>query len=311
MDVTKIVEDLTIKREYVAKRLGQDPLPGRDEAAAAVRSEISALGLAEHAVALETEGYTVLRPDEVGAGDLVDRLNPAIDRAGERRAAEQSEAAPTESGVGTTLFHLVQEDPVFEEVLLAPKPLALLTYLLGYHAKLNQCTGLLKPKGTPPLQMHADAGGKFPIPWPETAQVANVTWLLSDYTRDHGCLCVVPGSHRRNPPNPSEDHGDQSLDGESIVAIEAPKGSVVVWHGGLWHGAFSRKTEGLRRTLVLYYARAYIEAQEMYKLTTTLEMLERNPARFGVQMGLTDLVPWGQSGPKGDPYPVSGTTPFQ
>jgi hypothetical protein len=83
------------------------------------------------------------------------------------------------------------------------------------------------------------------------------------------------------------------------VAIEAPQGSVIVWHGGLWHGAFVGKTEGLRRTLVRYYARAYIEAQEMYKLTIPPEMPKRNSVRFGAQMGLTDWVPWGQSGPAG------------
>ena len=31
-----------------------------------------------HAVALETDGYTILSPDEVDAGDLADRMNPAI-----------------------------------------------------------------------------------------------------------------------------------------------------------------------------------------------------------------------------------------
>jgi hypothetical protein len=304
--LTEVLRDLDAKRAYVAERLKSEQLPNRDQAADAVREEIAALGLDRHVVALETSGYTVLTPEELEAGDLVERMNKAIDRVGTQRNPKDTDLQDELDGV---LFHLVAEDPVFEEVLLQRKPLALLTYLLGHHAKLNQSTALLKSKGAPALAIHADAVGKFPLPWPETAQVANVTWLLSDYTREGGCLCVVPGTHRMgNPPH----HVPLECDDPSVVPIEAPAGSVVLWHGGLWHGGLPRTIDGERRTLVLFYGRAYLEAQEPYKFTTTMEMLERNPVRFAAMMGLTDQIPWGLRGPvAGVAAPVSGIDPFE
>ena len=81
-----------------------------------------------------------------------------------------------------------------------------------------------------------------------------------------------------------------------------------MWHGNLWHGAKTREIDGFRRTLILYFVRSYIEAQEVFKLTTTREMLERNPARFGVLAGLTDHIPWAYEGPSGELSPVYGLT---
>lgn len=302
----EVLRDLEAKRAYVGERMKSERLPNRHQAADAVREEIAALGLERHVVALETNGYTVLTPEEVGCGDLVQRVNEAIDRVATRRSPQDADLA---GAYGGFLFHLVPEDPVFEEVLLQRKPLALLTYLLGHHLKLNQSTALLKPKAVRSPPIHADAQGKFPLPWPETAQVANVNWLLSDYTREGGCLCVVPRSHRMgNPPL----HTPLECDDPSVVPIEAPAGSVVVWHGGLWHGALPRTIDGVRRTLILYYCRAHLEAQEPYKFTTTMEMLERNPVRFAAMMGVTDPVPWSLRGPVGPvAASVSGIDPFE
>ena len=304
--LSEVLRELEAKRAHVAERMKSEPLPDYNQAADAIREEIAELGLDRHVVALETNGYTVLTPEEVGCGDLVQRVNEAVDRVATRRGSQETDV---EDELGGVLFHLVPEDPVFEEVLLQRKPLALLTYLLGHHAKLNQSTALLKSKGTSALAIHADAVGKFPLPWPETAQVANVSWLLSDYTREGGALCVVPRSHRMGHP---PIHIPLECDDPSVVPIEAPAGSVVVWHGGLWHGGLPRTIDGVRRTLVLYYGRAYLEAQEPYKFTTTMDMLERNPVRFAAMMGLTDPIPWGLAGPVGGAgSSVHGIDPFE
>lgn len=83
--LTEVLRDLDAKRAYVAERLKSEQLPNRDQAADAVREEIAALGLDRHVVALETSGYTVLTPEELEAGDLVERMNKAIDRVGQKQ----------------------------------------------------------------------------------------------------------------------------------------------------------------------------------------------------------------------------------
>ena len=178
---------------------------------------------------------------------------------------------------------------------MAPVPLTLVTYLLGYRAKLSQMTGLVKESDASPLAIHADHSNKLPAPWPSLAQYCNINWICSEYTREMGPLVVWPGSHRWGRPVPADLRMAQEH--EDIEVLEVPRGSVIVWHGSLWHGALPRTAEGKRITLVMPHVRDYIQAQELYWATTTPEMIERNSARFCTLVGLTSSYPWIQEGP--------------
>ena len=173
--------------------------------------------------------------------------------------------------------------------------LTLVSYLLGYRAKLSQCTGLIKGKGTPALPLHADHSGKFPAPWGPLANYCVITWVLTDYTRDNGAVCVWPGSHRWGRPVPPD--LTMAHDHEDIRVLEIPAGSLIAWHGSLWHGAVPRQSDGQRVTLVLPHVRDALQPQELFWATTTPEMLKRNGPRFGTLMGLTSAGPWIADGP--------------
>ena len=138
---------------------------------------------------------------------------------------------------------------------MAPAPLTLVTYLLGYRAKLSQSTVLIKDSRAKALPMHADHSGKLPAPWPNISQYSVVTWVTTDYTRENGAVCVWPGSHRFGRPVPDDVVMDH--DREEIEVLEMPKGSVIIWHGSLWHGAVPRTADGQRVTLVLPHVRPY------------------------------------------------------
>ena len=49
---------------------------------------------------------------------------------------------------------------------------------------------------------------------------------------------------------------------KDAIPAEAPKGSVIVWHGATWHGAFPRKDKGLRLGLAVYHRHAATLPQE-------------------------------------------------
>ena len=199
------------------------------------------------------------------------------------------------SGLGSTLFHMLPEDPAFEEALMSPVTLTLVTYLLGFRAKLSQSTGPIKEAGAPALPLHADHSSKFPAPWSNIANYGNVTWVLTDYTRGSGAVCVWPGSHRWGRPvlpdmMMAHDHPE-------IRVLEVPAGSVIIWHGSLWHGAVPRTETGRRMTLVFPTVRNSIQTQELFWASVTPEMIARNPPRFCTLMGLTSAEPWIQDGP--------------
>ena len=79
--MAEIMADVNAKRDYVRARLAaESPFPIGAEATAAVHREIETLGLTRNTVELETQGYTVLTPEQVDSRELVPRLNEAIGR---------------------------------------------------------------------------------------------------------------------------------------------------------------------------------------------------------------------------------------
>lgn len=310
MDVAAFFDELDEKRNHVAERLAAEPLPAGPAATAAVRAEVHRLDLESHVANLETDGFTVVPPETVNQPGLAERLRAATERVEAVRPPntynQESGGAQGEGAVGTITFDMLEEDRAFEEALMAPVPLALVTYLLGYHAKVGMVLTLTKGSGSASLPIHADARCRFPEPWPTYAQVCNVTWLLSDYSKDEGATCFVPGSHLLGRGPRVEETPEVLAQTEAIHTVEAPAGSVMVWHGGTWHGAHGRKAPGLRRCLVNVFMRQYLITEEPVYLTTSLDALKRNPARFGALAGLADYQPYDRRGPRVPPQRISG-----
>jgi hypothetical protein len=258
-----------------------------DSALERVRADIKGLNLQRAAFDLDTQGYAVLSPGELGAGDLPARLREALLDIAERADGVRPDIAGgggrqgwTAVGRGHFLHHVLFRNRVFEEALMTPKALALITYLLGESCVLSSMNAMLKTAGPDNLELHTDQVGT-PAPFPAYAQVANATWALTDYSKADGSINFVPGSHRwaRHPTRA------EAMDLSQAVAVEAEAGSLIVWHGNTWHGAFARTTPGLRVNLMTYFCRWYLLPQAIYRQTVPKEILARNPERFSVLMG--------------------------
>ena len=291
IDRYALAQELDSLRKLARAKWLQDPLPVGREAENRLRDEINATDLQNHVLDLETDGYTVLPPGKAAPLEFFDEIRDVMDHLSSRAKTDNL----PDSGLGKTLFHMLPENRVFENAVMAAAPLTLVTYLLGYRAKLSQCTGLIKESGAPALAIHADHSAKFPAPWSMVSNYCVVTWVLTDYTRENGAVCVWPGSHLKGQPVPTDLAA--AHDREEIRVLEVPKGSVIVWHGSLWHGAVPRTASGRRMTLVLPHVRDGIQAQELFWASTTEEMIERNGPRFATLMGLTSAAPWIQDGP--------------
>ena len=274
----------------------------------AVLKDIEALRLTNHVAELDSFGLTVVPPEQAGPPGLADRLREAVLRLAERRSGSKPDVAigtshaklPATAGQAgeAWMWRILFEDPVFEEALMNPVGLTLMTYLLGYSAKLSNSSAMIKgpvppagPDDPPrPLGLHSDNRG-LPAPFPTFAQVAAVTWALTDYTLENGAVGYLPGSHKLcRQPTPNE-----CLD--AVVPVEAAAGSLLVWHGNTWHAPFPRRAPGLRMSMLFYFCREYLTAQERYGSAVPAEALARNPARFRTLMGLDDPYGWDEGGP--------------
>jgi hypothetical protein len=245
---------------------------------------IREMGLIERAWELEADGYTVLRPDEVGGGKAIAvRLLEAALALAERKSGRRPDLA-TEGAQADLLtafgnveaeIGILGEDPAFEEALLNRPMLALIDYLLGESCALIHQSLFIKRPGPHHLPLHTDQDQTTnSSPFLPHAQVANATWVLTDFDAANGTTCFVPGSHKLCRAPTAQEATDLSL----FRPLEADAGSIIIWHGNTWHGAFRRTVPGVRVSIVQYFGRWYLAGAETSPISQA--MLDRNPPRF-------------------------------
>ena len=271
------------------------------EALARITTEIERLGLSHNLVELETLGYTTIK----GVLDLetVERTKAAIlDRVQKDTGRRvDPESATREDWEGLLYIpYMLYDDEVFEEILLEPKPLALISYLLGESCLLSSLGCHFKGPGGDALPLHSDNGNGMPSPFPAYSQVANVNYALTPYSRQAGALAMVPASHNlARAPLASE----MMLQGEKLnpkaIAMDIEPGDVVIWHGNTWHGSFRREIPGIRMNLAVYFARQYLQTQEQHKGVVPEEFLQRhaNNDRMLTLLGAKQPYGWQHQGP--------------
>jgi ectoine hydroxylase-related dioxygenase (phytanoyl-CoA dioxygenase family) len=71
-----------------------------------------------------------------------------------------------------------------------------------------------------------------------------------------------------------------------------PRGSILVWNGGLWHGGGANVTDTKRRGIAMNYCAGYIRQQENQQLGIPVDTVRRfspelqDLCGFGVYKGL-------------------------
>jgi hypothetical protein len=261
--------------------------------------EIRSLGLETNLAELEAFGFTVI-PNALSS-DLTEALRDAVLESAEvnfkRKLDLEGEQALHEIQLAP---YLLYKDPLFEQALLNPKPLALITYLLGYSCWLSSLTSHVKGPGEVGLPLHSDTANGVPEPFSPYSHVANCNYALTDYTEERGALAMVPGSHRYfRQPTAAENKLAGDGRNPDAIPIEVPAGSAIVWHGNTWHGSFPRKVSGLRVNLSMYFCRQYMAPQELYGDRTPPELLQRHGpnSRMAQLLGLNHFNGWRDEGP--------------
>ncbi|MBI4551302.1 MAG: phytanoyl-CoA dioxygenase family protein [Candidatus Latescibacteria bacterium] len=192
-----------------------------------------------------------LELDEYGFVILENQL-PAdeIDRMA-TRLVEIMNQQPDADRLDQGLQALLDYDDIFIPLVTNPAFLELARHTLGEGFRLAEVGARWLKPGAPAQSLHADVPlGRFPQPLPDVCFVLNSIWMLTDFTREIGATLLMPFSHhtRRRPrPGVAYNH---------LVAAEAPRGSIVIFHGGLWHcgGANTTRDQHRLGVSVPYFA---------------------------------------------------------
>ena len=277
-----------------------ETIPAESEALERVLGAIDELGLNRNVVELETHGFTTVKG--VLSEAQIERAKSAILARVQRTVghAIDVDTATEDDFQGMTYIpYMLYDDEIFEDILVAPKPLALIDYLLGESCLLSSMGCHFKGPGGMPLPLHSDNGNGIPAPFPATSHVANVNYALTPYSREAGALALVPGSHKlARQPRPAEaDLGENG--NPDAVAMNIDPGDAVIWHGNSWHGSFVRQVPGVRMNLAVYFNRQYIQTQERHGDTVPEDVRARhaNDTRFLNLLGAKQPYGWRHEGP--------------
>ena len=256
------------------------------------------LDVDRHADEIARDGYTVV--EDAIESELIDALSDDL-----RRLEETYEISPADNsfeGARTVrIYNLLALGKVYELVPVHASVLPIVERVLDRGCLVSSLSSIAIQPGETAQPIHAD-DQLIPLAKPHAPTVCNSMWALTDFTEANGATRVVPGTHLA-------DHSPEYGAPYDSVAAEMPKGSVLVWHGSLWHGGGANTTDQRRVGLAMNYCAGFIRQQENQQLGIPREVAAdfsprlRELCGYGIYRGLIGHIN------KRDPVEILGHAP--
>jgi ectoine hydroxylase-related dioxygenase (phytanoyl-CoA dioxygenase family) len=238
-----------------------------------------------HAAQVARDGYTIVENaiDLALCDELVATLARLTRELGIQPSTNRFEGTRT-----TRIYNLLAHGSPFEQIPVHEHVLAICERVLDDGLLISSLSSIAIGPGEIAQPIHAD-DQVMPLPRPHPAVVCNSMWALTDFTDANGATRLMPGTHLADSvPAFNNEH-------ETIPA-EMSRGSVLIWHGSLWHGGGANQTNDVRIGIAMNYCAGYIRQQENQQLGVPLEVARTFSPRlqelcgFGVYRGLIGHV---------------------
>jgi ectoine hydroxylase-related dioxygenase (phytanoyl-CoA dioxygenase family) len=211
--------------------------------------------VAQHIEAVADRGYTIV--EDAIEPELVNALRRDLENLEQFFHVEA--AANSFEGYKTLrLYNLLAFGRIFELIPVHRHVLPIVEGVLDPGCLISSLSSISIMPGETAQPIHAD-DQLIPIPKPHPPTVCNSMWALTDFTEANGATRIIPGTHL------SDHSPDYGTEYESIAA-EMPAGSVLIWHGSLWHGGGANTTDETRMGIAMNYCAGYIRQQENQQL---------------------------------------------
>jgi len=211
--------------------------------------------LEQHLQRIERDGYSII--ENALDPELTDALVSDIGRLegdlGVKPAHNSFEGEKT-----LRIYNLLVHGELWQRVPVHPNVLPAVERVLDRGCLVSSLSSIHILAGERAQPIHAD-DQLIPVSKPHVPVVCNTMWALTDFTEANGATRVVPGSHLADR---SPEYGQEY----ESVAAEMPKGSVLIWHGSLWHGGGANRTSEPRLGIAMNYCAGFIRQQENQQL---------------------------------------------
>ena len=218
--------------------------------------------VADHVARIAEDGYTVI--EDAIEPDLVAALRADLDRL-----EAQLRVTPADNdfeGRRTIrIYNLLARGDVWAKVPVHPAVLPVVEGVLDRGCLVSSLSSIAIGPGETAQPIHAD-DQLMPLAKPHVPTVCNTMWALTDFTAANGATRVIPGSHLADS---SPDYGAPY----GSVPAEMTAGSVLVWHGSLWHGGGANTTGEHRVGVAMNYCAGWVRQQENQQLGISVDTL--------------------------------------
>ena len=232
--------------------------------------------LETHLRRIEKDGYTIV--ENAFSAAEADALLAELARL-ERELGIDFAANTFEGRRTKRVYNLLAHGPRFEAIPVHPAVLPIVEGVLDPGCLVSSLSSIAIHPGEVAQPIHAD-DQLLPLDKPHVATVCNSMWALTDFTEENGATRIIPGSHTR-------DHSPAYGSEHASIPAEMRRGSVLVWHGSLWHGGGANRSGAVRVGIAMNYCAGWIRQQENQQLG-----IPRETAR-GFSPRLRELVGYG------------------
>jgi len=159
---------------------------------------------------------------------------------------------------GQRVYNLINKTNVFDNLLKDTRLKEMLDdifYRNTYHQLYtisSMQANILEP-GALAQKLHCDAS--VPNPLPPWIVRANIGFAVEDFNFKNGGTRFIPGSHLKLR-HPTETDYEENKD--KIISLDAPKGSMILWHGHVWHQSGENNSQEKRAGIFVAYCATYL-----------------------------------------------------
>jgi ectoine hydroxylase-related dioxygenase (phytanoyl-CoA dioxygenase family) len=227
-----------------------------------------------HLAQLTDEGFTIV--EDAIEPSFLDALNADL-----RRLEDELAVVPSKNdfeGHHTVrIYNLLVHGQLYERIPVHPRVLPIVERVLDPGCLVSSLSSISIDPGETAQPIHAD-DQLMPLPKPHPPTVCNTMWALTDFTEQNGATRIVPGSHLW-------DHDPEYGKPYGSIPAEMPAGSVLIWHGSLWHGGGANASDERRVGIAMNYCAGFVRQQENQQLGIPRDLARHFPERLRQLVG--------------------------